>query len=241
MREIQFISEMKSSEADPAYNKLIEQVIANTHCTIDNIPSLLTSYLASAPMVINFKLESLQHFLNDTHYRNIFETGRGNGSNNMEARKNVESTCFHEMYNNAEASARPKYGSLNIYNRPNGVISTQGYGRSFFVLKNNVRSRVTISSSDTFGSSVIGTIDNCKHIIAKFSPGEISNMIKIATGVIEFVDDFHTYKELQIHGDILFIRDIKSINVCLKDITDEQLTLADQFATKNNITINFFE
>ena len=52
-------------------------------------------------------------FLQDTHYRNQFETNSSRGTLNATARQQWEKTLFGESYNSAAPSTRPKYGVVN--------------------------------------------------------------------------------------------------------------------------------
>ena len=52
-------------------------------------------------------------FLQDTHYRNQFETNSSRGTLNATARQQWEATLFGDAYDSAAPSTRPKYGVVN--------------------------------------------------------------------------------------------------------------------------------
>ena len=78
------------------------------------------------------------------HFKNLFETGTGNGSTSQNYRSNKENKMFFNLYKDSPPIERPKYGVLNIFNNPKGVSSCYGYGKSFFVLK-KIRLRTTFT------------------------------------------------------------------------------------------------
>ena len=95
-------------------------------------------YLQSCPKIIHFPIETVnaaafdislgcvltrcRHhhraqvlglFLQDTHYRNQFETNSSRGTLNTAARQQWEATLFGDAYASAAPSTRPKYGVVN--------------------------------------------------------------------------------------------------------------------------------
>ena len=104
-------------------------------------------------IVIHLFLDKLiEDFLRDEdgRYKNLFETGKGNGSNCQITRARWEDRLFFDGYKNAEAYERVKYGCLNVGNDSSGVASAYQYGDSYFILNNDtVRSRATLSDGDT--------------------------------------------------------------------------------------------
>ena len=56
--------------------------------------------------------------MQDTHYRNQFETRTTSGSSDIAKRKAWESRLFPEIYDDVEAKHRVKYGVLNAVNDP---------------------------------------------------------------------------------------------------------------------------
>ena len=77
-------------------------------------------------IVIHFFLDKLiEDFLEDEdgRYKNLFEIGKGNGSNCQITRARWEDRLFFNGYMNAEAHERVKYGCLNLGDSVNGVAS----------------------------------------------------------------------------------------------------------------------
>ncbi len=64
----------------------------------------------TAPIIIHFRSTLLEKFLNDTHYRSMFEISPGSTG----ARKAWEKKLFNSCYDRSKPYERVKYGSLNI-------------------------------------------------------------------------------------------------------------------------------
>ncbi|RMX50270.1 hypothetical protein pdam_00018200, partial [Pocillopora damicornis] len=87
---------------------------------------------SAAPIIIHVNLDRVLKFLvDDTHYRNRFETGTSGGSTDIVARKSWEDRIFNSAYHDSNPSERVKYGVLNIVGDPRGVRSCIHYGDSF--------------------------------------------------------------------------------------------------------------
>ncbi len=63
------------------------------------------------PIIIRIHISDLiPKLLNDTHYRNLFEIGKGSGSCDKKQRAGHEAELFGPVYDKAEPFERPKYG-----------------------------------------------------------------------------------------------------------------------------------
>ena len=185
-------------------------------------------------IIIHFFLDKLiEAFLTDQdgRYKNLFETGRGNGSNCKITRARWEDRLFFDGYSNAEAYERVKYGCLNVAQDVCGVASAYQYGDSFFILNNDtVRSRATLSDGDTANPKrAVGTFSACHHVIERFSNDELNSIYRLInpndslnsmtddspkTGESDKEDEMgeiFTMKEVQIHGNLRFQEDIKTL------------------------------
>jgi hypothetical protein len=190
------------------------------------------------PLVIHFHPRRLAALKDDTHYRN-FEQVYGTFSNRT---AQVESELFDKMYDNALAKNRVKYGALNLVNDPRGSKHARTYGAAYLLLKPHVRQRVTVLPCDSFcfdfKCNVVGTLDHCAHVFENLhiSDEELTLAIHMATG--HAVDDSveKTYREIQIHGEIEFSKDIQSIVIPKRFKSAHQLD-AEKFANKNNIAL----
>jgi hypothetical protein len=107
-------SRMSSSAVLP---ELLHRVYSLGY-TDDDIKKTFYWIKYEAPIIIHVNLDSVLHFLvEDTHYRNLFETGTGSGSTDFHARKSWEDRIFNGIYHNSLPHERVKYGVLNIGNR----------------------------------------------------------------------------------------------------------------------------
>jgi len=193
-----------------------------------------------APIIIHLKLDQILPLLSkDTHYRNQFETGRTNGSNDLVARSGWEDKCFNNAYKESTPFHRPKYGVLNVVSDPRGITLCSSYGDSYLVLRKHMRSRVTGASCDTSNSHVkVGTLDLYGHVLEAFSDNEIKVVLEAATKKSTAADSskLATYKELQVHGEVLLERDIESIVVNTRHKSDKILVeLVESFCAKYSI------
>jgi hypothetical protein len=106
-----------------------------------------------APLIIHVNLAIRQALLNDTHYRNQFETGTSCGTLSASGRTQCEAQLFNSCYTAATiATHRVKYGALCWHVDPSGVASAIGYGNSYLLLNEQMRARVTIAPCDTLGA-----------------------------------------------------------------------------------------
>lgn len=169
-----------------------------------------------APIIIHFDVgKVLNYFVNDTHYRNLFEVGTGGGSTNKDARSRWENTIFKNAYKNGKPFERPKYGVLNFANDPRGVLSCRQYGRSYMLLR-NVRLRTTFARKDTSGVGSANEMATCEyyvHILEGFADEELKQAYEVANGDRRYIEVEQggrrsTYREVQIHGEVRFDSDV---------------------------------
>ena len=157
----------------------------------------------------------------------------------MNVRRRWENNLFGDAYDGHDVE-RPLYGNTNILSAVSGDKKARQYGKSFFVLKNNVRTRVTIidSDSDTMTKNV-GMLDNCFHVLLG-AHKRISTTAKRASFVdqLKYIIDvfgckkksdikldqcFSRYIEIQIHGTLEIERDVKTLVVDNAGKFDETL------------------
>ncbi|CAK9073261.1 unnamed protein product [Durusdinium trenchii] len=102
-----------------------------------------------APIIVHINLDKVgKFFVEDSHYRNQFETNTSGGLLKTSAREKWERGLFGTAYDGAHAFERPKYGVQNIWNDHRGVVGAKQYGDSYIVLK-DVRLRCTLSPQDS--------------------------------------------------------------------------------------------
>jgi hypothetical protein len=192
-----------------------------------------------APVIICFNPAlTLPLLLQDTHYRNQFETSTSGGYLSPSARARWESAMFQFAYDNAQPAQRCKYGCLHVHADCDGVDGTRNYGDAFFVLKKHVRTRITLcygDSGNSGGRIHLGTLANFAHILQTFPDSELKTLVNVACEPTFVRKDVRKpkqtpYTEAQIHGDILLRCDIDMLVLQAADAS--MLVLAEQFRAK---------
>ena len=70
---------------------------------------------------------------------------------------------------------------INFTNDPKGVNCALGYGQSYFLLKNHVRARCTVTDKDSSASdAAIGTFKYCFHVLNKMNDKELKSAYNAA-------------------------------------------------------------
>jgi len=158
-----------------------------------------------APILIHVNLNKvLEKLERDTHYRNQFETKTSGGTLNEKKRQDWERHMFGSAYDQALGSQRPKYGTLNLINDPQGIASCSAYGKSYMILR-NVRLRTTFTALDSSAKpDEVASCDYYAHVLAKYTDEELKATLQVGGGVLPSVKSqaLKTYKEVQIHGDV---------------------------------------
>jgi hypothetical protein len=156
-------------------------------------------------VIINFHpSKHLEFYMKDTNYRNLFETNTSSGSKSIHNRTTWEDNMFNNIYHNALPHERCKYGVLNI-TKDVYIGGASTYGDSYFIMTPDVKNRATMtygdSSSYSTGYSFLYPETFLDGISNQFLEAMIYNdYIPINQG--------RGYVECQIHGDVLFNRDI---------------------------------
>ncbi|XP_022793694.1 uncharacterized protein LOC111332596 [Stylophora pistillata] len=196
---------------------------------------------SAAPITIHINLDRVLKFLvDDTHYRNRFETGTSGGSTDVVARKSWEDRIFNSAYHYSNPSERVKYGVLNIVGDPRGVRSCFPYGDSFLQLK-KVRLRTTFASMDTSGEGVkLSCCEHYENVLFAYTDMEITAIMDVATGKVPFhrSDCISQYKEVQIHGPVSLSENVECIVVNSRHRKDPRITnMLDCFVKQNNCNL----
>jgi hypothetical protein len=189
--------------------------------TEDDLKSALY-YLKNIDLIVHFgKREPPSWLVSDTQLRNTFEINNYvNGGDGC--RKEWEDNLFFKLYtHDCDSSSRVKYGCLNLLNDPEGCRSAHGYGISYMILKENVKQRTTFVCGDSAGMQQhICTFLHCAQLLLYMHELLLINVINIANKKEEEPQlDINTnihiinyvYIEAQIHGDVIFLRDISKI------------------------------
>lgn len=218
-----------------------------------------------APIVIHLKEETLDVLANDSMYRNLFETGKSGGKSCTRSREKWEKTLFGSSYNGCEASARPKYGCLNITGDIQGVKPARAqYGKCFLTLAPHVRHCTTFSDKDTGGSATcsLATNEYYAHVLARYPDADLISVLKVSRisgapsqcktykevqvgrksrcfSLRKCFRSFLTYRLLQIHGPVRLDQDVQALSVPGKESTaSENLKRAvDRFQMKTGCNV----
>jgi hypothetical protein len=179
--------------------------------TEDDLKRVLRYVRNEAPIICHASMDrNLQHYIKDTNYRNLFEVSKSSCG----ARVQWEDRMFNNVYHSAKAFDRVKYGVLNLANDPRGVSSCYGYGDSYFLLDNSVRLRTTFASCDTAAdAALLATCEYYAHVLDTYTPEELKNIHLVASGkqMTASSQTHSAYKEVQIHGEFRFNRDVKAL------------------------------
>lgn len=179
---------------------------------------LLTWIRELVPLLVHINLDNAAAFLmQDTHYRNGFETAMHSnrewsegGRCGARARRQWEEDLFGGAYTEAAHGERPKYGVLNTMNDPFGVAQCHSiYGDSYLVLR-GVRMRVTLASRDssTLDADGLAVPDYYAHVLLQYNDEELREAARVAKarniGVCGSSGSLAhgKYKEVQIHGEL---------------------------------------
>ncbi|KAJ4456969.1 putative radical SAM protein [Paratrimastix pyriformis] len=130
---------------------------------------------------------------------------------------------------------RCKYGVLNVLSDPAGVASCRQYGDCYLQLK-NVRLRCTFASCDTSVQTVrLASCEYYAHVLDECTMPELEAVLDVANKKRVFAAStlFGQYKEVQVHGEIQFGRDVAAI-VVDSNVTPAQRRAAEEFAHKNH-------
>lgn len=148
------------------------------------------------------------------------------------------------------ASMRPKYGALNYTNDPNGAAGGYSYGRSYMVLKEHVKHNSTYTAMDSFSyasdpssGNKVASFLNMDRVIANLDDVQLRLLKAMVADPNARMTRNH-YIEAQIHGEIRFDRDVKSIYIDNMDLSScenerEMRKRIESFSRKYNILVHY--
>lgn len=195
---------------------------ASGRAPASEISEVLT-WLRAAPITINVQLaRDFAHFARDGRYRSLFEVLRSGGCCDLNQRARWERNVLGPAYGSGyvppgsrappDACApaeRPKYGALNWGRCAAGAAPR--YGPSFFTLAEHVKTRATFTYGDSSSKSHLGlgTTDAMgKPMVDLWAHFPL--LLKAARGAAALPPQ---YLEAQIHGELLFARDVERLTV----------------------------
>lgn len=180
-------------------------------------------------LIVHFSLNRIgQYMISDTHYRNLFEVLKSSGNPSCPScpsRVTWEDNLFRKIYHDAEPSERVKYGCLRLLNSVKIGGSALGYGPSYMILKDENKYRTSIVNGDSAAMQQhLITFDNCAHLLLYIDEKILHELIKVAKNKGSSSDVMFTFIEAQIHGDLIFSRDIDKLMIDPKEFaTNGQL------------------
>eukprot|EP01059_Diplonema_ambulator_P006740 TRINITY_DN16350_c0_g1_i4.p1 TRINITY_DN16350_c0_g1~~TRINITY_DN16350_c0_g1_i4.p1 ORF type:complete len:994 (+),score=166.97 TRINITY_DN16350_c0_g1_i4:89-3070(+) len=211
--------------------------------TEEHLEKMLLWIRDEAPIIIHIPFDAdqrMEKLLKDTHFRNQFETKISRGTldySTTGSRAGWEDRIFDKKYSTAEPFQRPKYGCLNIVNDPRGISSATSYGDSYIILK---KCRLRTSFADKDSSCTDAQIASCEyhaHVLNKYSDAELQRVLEVSNRMRLWhkSDVVHTYKEVQIHGEIRLSENIDLVVLHEKYKKNTRIvSLMEEFCDKNN-------
>lgn len=186
-------------------------------------------------ITINFKMEVMAVPLSqDSKYKSYYEV---HNVTSYPARDQWEDTLFNRLYDHQTtlASERVKYGALNITNSNTG--GAVGYGDCFMVLKNHIKQRATCTYGDSSKQEIhLCMPDNFCNILLYLDDTSVTNIMNIAIGKISSAIPTSEYIECQIHGDLIFARDVEMLVINPKYKNDPNMVkYLKQFKINNGV------
>lgn len=190
------------------------------------------------PISINFPSSILHNIIRDTHVRNAFEVRKGYDKS---PRYIWESKLFNKCYDGVHSFERVKYGSIKtnpLSMKSNN--STLGYGDAFFLLKDDIKTRCTLTPGDSsaFSSDNVYTFDQLQEMLIRHPRVEEYFLSCYQSYERELLDgDNVPYIEVQIHGELLLSESIYKLVVSGKD--ENIRKSAEIFVEKNGCEVVF--
>jgi hypothetical protein len=241
LKALVYVQQESEKKSRNAYKKLTQK-FKKIHRTESELEKTLTYIRNNAQIIIHFHPEKVMHlFAKDTHYRNQFETKTSSGSLSRPSRIKWEDNCFGKIYHNASDFDRVKYGVLNVVNDPNGVKRCLSYGDSYLALNSETVSlRTTFASGDTSSIVEVASCEHYAHVLNTYSDHELEDVVSVALGETVCKDSqrINVYKEVQIHGPVLFNRDVVAIVLNQKYQNNASIVqAAEEFAKINDVNL----
>lgn len=208
----------------------LEELIDESDAKSKICDSVVASYIKKCDVIMHLPLFRFLVTVvdkRDPYLRNVFETGTTVGSelNNMENRLLEEHQLFlSKEYDLFEPHDKVKYGTVNWAHSRDGCIQvSHEFGKSYLIFVPEVKDRCTYARYDSVNlvktkPDYLGTQQTkmC-HISKEFTRKEIQSMYdyteKGSHGENKQMHQVEEYMEVQIHGELLFSRDVSRIMI----------------------------
>jgi hypothetical protein len=243
---------------------------AKTFLDADNLRKIMVQHLQKSDLTVNFRVSDLFASKLKGGIMNTFERPGHSAGGYLNTRNQTEENLFGysnsnshtggsrgifdrmsrfgNMNNNADfaPSMRPKYGALNFTNQRIGA--APAYGRSFMVLKEHVKHNCTFTDRDSFsyagnpsGGDKVATYHNMDRIIANLPDNKLDQLYTMVTSLGSQLNPI-SYIEAQIHGEIIFNRDIRKMCIDSMDLnfsTPQTREHLEHFSRKFSIPVTY--
>jgi hypothetical protein len=232
--------------SDDAFPSLIHRV-ETMGFSLQELQNCILYIRDSAPIIVHLRLDQndrLQSMVRDTHYRSQFETKMSNGTFQVRHTSRIcwENRLFNNIYDGCKPFQRVKYGCLNIVKDPRGIVAANHYGDSYFVLK-AVRLRCSFSAEDSANANCdLASCEYYNHVLNAYKDSELKLVLEVANGITprHSSNALHTYKEVQVHGEIRFSDNIAALIVNKRHRGNANIiTQVKQFCAVNNCAYDF--
>lgn len=208
----------------------LEQLIDEADAKSKICDSVVASYVKKCDVVMHLPLFRFLVTVvskRDPYLRNVFETGTSVGSelHDMESRLLEEHQLFlSKEYDLFDAHDKVKYATINWAHSRDGCIQvSHEFGKSYLIFTPEVKERCTYARYDSVNTNrtkpeYLGTQQSkmC-HISKEFMRREIQSMYdyieKGSHGENKPMNSVEEYMEVQIHGELLFSRDVSRIMI----------------------------
>jgi hypothetical protein len=239
----------------------------------ETVHQRLIDHLKQSDLTINFKAGEFFEVKPKGFYLNVFEKNRNGASyvatrdkveeNIFGYSKTDKKKTPKEVIDRAKQfgsftdntnpsfvpSIRPKYAALNFTRDQNGAASH--YGRSYMVLKEHVKHNCTFTDKDSFAygetrnvTSLVANYHHLDRLIVTMDSAKLKKLYNAATGGgSQSSSGVLSYIEAQVHGDIMFNRDVKKLYIAASEVTgpnDRRLReMIAKFTKKNGILLEY--
>jgi len=183
-----------------------ESFIEDFHAFVNNDIDIVTH--------TNLKIQDV---LVDPVLKNVYQT-KTKSESYISWRTVAESKKFNKKYDNASDEERPKYGSLNITKNNTGNPLCTGYGGKVLIFHNEIKKRSSFVYGDSFSQHQYMCTFEYPHALLYHMKEEMSKLFDIVNGGTGYIPQ---YIEVQIHGHVNIVTDVKKILVPKDAFVDE--------------------
>lgn len=204
--------------------------------TENDLNEVLNYIKHTCDVTINCPTQILtKNIINSAHFKNGYEVQREEIY--LKVRTKWENNLFDSAYTESEFIERPKYGALNLLKLKGG--SVKEYGKSYLVLKQNVKNRITFVNGDSSLEMFhICTFNDIVALLIHLPNEYIKNIIKVAKENNVNITQHFNYVECQIHGMLRLNMDFEKLYLNEIECDKEEIKNVKKFCNDNKIEYN---